>query len=118
MSSSSTVSEDQKVADYEEKGGHQLDADVTSADDRSRKVPKPLAFLWKVAKKLDSYGVEVSCLSSHFFLERLFQSAQRANLSILFFITTRRFEELNVYLPMNDTTLPFTMQDTSGDPPT
>ncbi|GAA5999454.1 hypothetical protein JCM5350_005598 [Sporobolomyces pararoseus] len=60
MSSSSTVSEDQKLGDYEEKGGvHQLDADVTSADDRSSKVPKPLAFLWKVAKKLDSYGVEV-----------------------------------------------------------
>ncbi|GAA6006280.1 hypothetical protein JCM11491_002094 [Sporobolomyces phaffii] len=60
MSSSSTVSEDQKGLEYEEKGGqHQLDADVASADERSRKVPGPLAFLWKVAKKLDSYGVEV-----------------------------------------------------------
>ncbi|GAA5876977.1 hypothetical protein JCM16303_006356 [Sporobolomyces ruberrimus] len=59
MSSSSSTTEDHKVADYEEKGGHQLDADVTSADERSRKTPGPIAFLWKVAKKLDSYGVEV-----------------------------------------------------------
>lgn len=76
MSSSSTVSEDHKVVDYEEKGGvHQLDADVTSADDRSKKVPKPLAFLWKVAKKLDSYGVEVS---------------RRRRSSPLFFLAARR----------------------------
>ncbi|GAA5941525.1 uncharacterized protein JCM15063_001610 [Sporobolomyces koalae] len=60
MSSSSTVSDDQKVLDYEEKGGHpQLDADVASAETRSKELPAPVAWLWKVAKKLDSYGVEV-----------------------------------------------------------
>lgn len=57
--SSSLASEDRKV-DYEEKGGNQLDTDVASAETHAKQTHRPIAWLWKVAKKLDSYGVEVS----------------------------------------------------------
>lgn len=59
--SSSLASDDHKVLDNEEKGGNHLavDADVASAEERSSTLPAPIAWLWKVAKKLDSLGVEV-----------------------------------------------------------
>lgn len=58
--SSSLASDDRKVLDFEEKGGNQLDTDVASAETHAKQTHRPIAWLWKVAKKLDSYGVEVS----------------------------------------------------------
>ncbi|GAA6061008.1 hypothetical protein JCM10212_001064 [Sporobolomyces blumeae] len=58
----SDTTSDHKELDYEEKGSTpvlNVDVDSASAEERATKLPKPVAFLWKVAKKLDSYGVEV-----------------------------------------------------------
>lgn len=73
--SSSLASEDRKV-DYEEKGGNQLDTDVASAETHAKQTHRPIAWLWKVAKKLDSYGVEVSLFFSLTSLKSLASTRQ------------------------------------------
>ena len=58
----STSSHSDQVKDLDlEKGSTQApqEGDVVSADDGVKRKSGPLAPLWKVAEKLDSYGVEV-----------------------------------------------------------
>ncbi|GAA5965402.1 hypothetical protein JCM21900_004784 [Sporobolomyces salmonicolor] len=51
---------DQKAYDVEEKGGTgETGAEVVSAHDGIHRLSGPLGWLWKIAQKLDSFGVEV-----------------------------------------------------------